>query len=480
MTVEVVIESSRGLVEAPAGCGKTHLIVEAISKAKPSKPILVLTHTTAGVTSLRQKLKSKKVAHSSFRVATIDGWALRVANMFPVSCQIHSFKDLHSREFYPNLRNHVLSYIAGENLTEIVQATYSRIFVDEYQDCGLLQHQLISTLAQIIPTIIFGDPMQTIFDFGDENPHPDWKKDVLPIFPLIHTLHEPWRWKKHNKDLGDWILGVREQLKNKEKLDLSQAHQHVSWNCLEGSQAQIEKSQTSEFKQILSQKSKEERIFVIGDSEDKNELYSVAKRNTEIDVVEPVELGDIMKAVADFDKALKSKNGYQLGYRFVQFLESLVLDIENDLFKRVKDSLENANEASFDKSDIWGSFVAEIIKNPSIENLIVPIEYLQRDLRNNVFRKYAFSLFKESAQVAKKNGEEMLGDSANLIREQRRQYGDKRIPQTCVGSTLLLKGLEAEYVMLLNANKLAANHLYVAISRGIKQISIFSEGPMVG
>ena len=37
----------RGLVVAPAGCGKTHLIAEAVGHAKGKQ--LVLTHTHAGV-----------------------------------------------------------------------------------------------------------------------------------------------------------------------------------------------------------------------------------------------------------------------------------------------------------------------------------------------------------------------------------------------------------------------------------------------
>jgi DNA helicase-2/ATP-dependent DNA helicase PcrA len=35
----------RGLVIAPAGCGKTQLIANALGEHDYSKPILVLTHT---------------------------------------------------------------------------------------------------------------------------------------------------------------------------------------------------------------------------------------------------------------------------------------------------------------------------------------------------------------------------------------------------------------------------------------------------
>lgn len=46
----------RGTVTAPAGCGKTQLIADALTRHSGSKPILVLTHTNAGVAALRERL----------------------------------------------------------------------------------------------------------------------------------------------------------------------------------------------------------------------------------------------------------------------------------------------------------------------------------------------------------------------------------------------------------------------------------------
>jgi superfamily II DNA or RNA helicase len=42
----------RGTVTAPAGCGKTQLIANALARHRGNKPILVLTHTNAGVAAL--------------------------------------------------------------------------------------------------------------------------------------------------------------------------------------------------------------------------------------------------------------------------------------------------------------------------------------------------------------------------------------------------------------------------------------------
>src|SRR6266481_1629097 len=74
---------NRGLVTAPAGCGKTELIARALARHKGPKPILVLTHTNAGVAALRGRLDRAGVPSSRYRLATLDGFAMRVISTFP-------------------------------------------------------------------------------------------------------------------------------------------------------------------------------------------------------------------------------------------------------------------------------------------------------------------------------------------------------------------------------------------------------------
>ena len=82
VSVEAILGSSRGLIVAPAGCGKTHLITETLA-VTDDKPYLVLTHTTAGVAALKQRLKRLGVPNKNYVVSTIDGWARHIANIFP-------------------------------------------------------------------------------------------------------------------------------------------------------------------------------------------------------------------------------------------------------------------------------------------------------------------------------------------------------------------------------------------------------------
>lgn len=55
-----------------------------------------------------------------------------------------------------------------------------------------------------------------------------------------------------------------------------------------------------------------------------------------------------------------------------------------------------------------------------------------------------------------------------------------QLPKTAIGSTLLLKGLEADHVVVLNADKLDAKNLYVAMTRGAKTVTLCCKTQTIG
>lgn len=63
--------------------------------------------------------------------------------------------------------------------------------------------------------------------------------------------------------------------------------------------------------------------------------------------------------------------------------------------------------------------------------------------------------------------------AAVRLREQNRLVG-RPLPKRSVGSTLLLKGLEAEVAVILDADALDSRNLYVAMTRGSQRLVICS------
>ena len=71
-----------------------------------------------------------------------------------------------------------------------------------------------------------------------------------------------------------------------------------------------------------------------------------------------------------------------------------------------------------------------------------------------------------------------LYDIAIRLREENRLIG-RPLAKNSVGSTLLLKGLEAEVCVILDADTLDRNNLYVAMTRGLRRLIVFSFNPVL-
>ena len=216
---------NRGSVTAPAGCGKTELITQALRNHVGSKPILVLTHTNAGVAALRSRFNRAGVSADRYRLATIDGWILKLIKMFPsVSGHDPSITSLlNPRRDYPAIRQAACALLQRRDLHVLLVASYERAIVDEYQDCNTVQHATLCALAQELPICVLGDPLQAIFNFGG-NALVDWNRDVASFFRPSGQLSIPWRWiNAGSENLGQWLLYARDELIAGRPLDLRSA-----------------------------------------------------------------------------------------------------------------------------------------------------------------------------------------------------------------------------------------------------------------
>ena len=186
-------DCDRGLVIAPAGCGKTYLIADAVQHDRDRQ--LVLTHTHAGVRAILNRLADFGVSSSRVRVTTLDSFALRYAAAFP---GLSGWRTPNPRgdEW---LQIHSAAFKAFETraIKQILKATYRGIYVDEYQDCSSAQHSMLLELSKTLPCRVVGDPMQAIFrdiHKADALPWGTVEKDI----PKIGELTEPHRWRGRN------------------------------------------------------------------------------------------------------------------------------------------------------------------------------------------------------------------------------------------------------------------------------------------
>lgn len=210
-----LVARGNAAVVAPAGHGKTEIITNIAALGSRA---LILTHTHAGVHAIRARLKRNGVSPRSVAVDTIAGWCMRYAHSFPGIAHPPAGMPRNGAE-WDQLYQGVIQVLHVKAIREVISASYDRILIDEYQDCGQLQHQLCVALSGCVPTTIFGDPMQGIFEFAGANLQ--WAGEIHQDFPLAGTLDIPYRWAGRNPALGEWISEVREQLMRGDQIDLA-------------------------------------------------------------------------------------------------------------------------------------------------------------------------------------------------------------------------------------------------------------------
>lgn len=455
----------RGTVTAPAGCGKTHLIAEALKNAPPGRPALVLTHTNAGVAALRGRLTREGVSQSAYRLATIDGWAMRLASMFPVRAGLDpavlALND--PRRDYPAIREAAAQLLGAGHISEIISANYGRLLVDEYQDCSAPQHAIVVHAAQLLPTCVLGDPLQAIFGFGGAR-LVNWEKDVCSTFPEAARLGTPWRWINAGAEaLGRWLLDVRQTLVQGGTVDLGSAPDHVTWVELDGTHA-------DHMRRVRAARTRppggDGAVLIIGDSINANSRYHVASAIPGAVTVEAVDLRDLLRFARNLD--LAADNALS---SIASFAQTLMTGVgAADLLRRVAaltDGRARKEPSSVEMAAI------RFLQERSPQKAADLLAEMGSQPATNVYRPLVLHTCIRALRMCAGDRRSTFGDAVINLREQYRARG-RSLPRRAIGSTLLLKGLESEAAVVLHGCELGTRNFYVAITRGSTALTVCS------
>ncbi|WP_200962059.1 UvrD-helicase domain-containing protein [Pseudovibrio sp. POLY-S9] len=456
-----------GSVSAPAGCGKTHLIATSLLRHDGVKPVLILTHTNAGVAALRARLQNMGVPRKAYRITTIDGWAMRLIGTFPQRSG-HPPNTLalkNPRKDYPAIRAGVQNIFRGNHIRDVLQATYARLIVDEYQDCVLEQHAMVSKIAEVLPTCVLGDEMQAIFGWGN-NVLVNWQTDVQARFPAVGQLETPWRWRNVGTEgFGQWLLWAREALRAGNPIDVRTTPPEVHWMQITGKADIANLTRASNVRPPNDNGS----VLIVCDSTRPQRHRQIASRAFGAVVVENADLTDFIRFSENFD--FRAADAVD---KIVDFAGDTLTGVATAHFKKRVKSIHAAT-ARTPPTDAEIAAV-NFINVPSPSNavgLLVEINKQQgvTSLRPALLRTCIQAL------NACSNVDDFY-EMAVKAREQSRVLG-RSLPRKAVGSTLLLKGLEADVAVIIDTEQLSARDLYVAMTRGSRQLIICSTNPIL-
>ncbi|CAI2540088.1 DNA-dependent helicase II [Serratia proteamaculans] len=458
----------RGTITAPAGCGKTQLIADTLTRHTGKTPVLILTHTNAGVTTLRLRMQKSGVPASAYRIATIDGFSMRLVAMFPQRSAVAAAVLLlqNPGADYPAIRLAAKHLLQSGHLNEILAASYAHLIVDEYQDCNLVQHALVTALSMVLPTCVLGDPMQAIFGFRG-NQLVDWDSDVLPRFPAIGELNQPWRWTNASTpEFGQWLLECRRILLAGGGIDLRLAPAEVVWVALQPATA-IQQRLTAALTQAVT---RDGDVLVIGDSRNPRGRRQMASQTPGAIAVEPVDLADLTLFGMTFNL-----NAADALTRLVEFAAEMMTQVGAAALQPRLESLRRGT-ARNPATETETALVA-FANAPSFPKAAEALRALTRQNNARVYRPDVLYCCLRAMQMAA-GGSCSFADATVRERE-RNRHESRPLARRAIGSTLLLKGLEAEVAVITAPEEMDARHLYVAFTRGSKKLVVCSLTPVL-
>lgn len=206
-----MINTNKKLIMAAAGTGKTHSLIEELVSvipnviATPTKFCVVITYTNLAVAEVKERLVSKygsipknvhiSTIHSFLIDFIIEPYAHLLALTKKDKIYIDSVLEKESKgsaEYFKqkNIAIKKANFLKSkgvitfdkiiemcneitdnQQVLELIQNRISHLFIDEYQDCKLIQHEVIKKIVETDHIYFFaiGDPLQSIYGFTYQN-----------------------------------------------------------------------------------------------------------------------------------------------------------------------------------------------------------------------------------------------------------------------------------------------------------------------
>ncbi len=458
----LLASSHRGLIRAPAGCGKTHLISEATALCTDRQ--LILTHTHAGVRAILDRLRASAVPTNRYRVTTLDGWALMYAMAFPSLSGWQ--RTTVAPDAWPEVRGAAFQALKHSAVRRVVSRSYGGVLVDEYQDCCTQQNDVVQLLAELLPCRILGDPLQAVFWVLNRGDHVCWS-DVESTFSLLAEPTTPYRWQHRNPELGAWLMSVRNKLLAGQRIDLRNSA--VCWRKSVDQQAQLKACRDSRFRNADS---------VLGLRNHRNECRHLAKRlNNQYSAMETVECEDLQK----WAERIEQSNGPMRVEAVVEFAKKWLARLPSGVLPRMAADIRKGKSPKPKKVDRArvATILTEIAESDDLLAVDRCLGEIERLDERPVFASR--EIWKDMRRTLQEHGASMrnLRETAWAIRDKGRRVG-RRVPKRCLGTVLLVKGLEFDHAVVLNAAELDnAESLYVALTRGSSSLTVLSEQPII-
>jgi DNA helicase-2/ATP-dependent DNA helicase PcrA len=463
-----------GYVVAPAGHGKTYLI--AASTARSDQRQLILTHTHAGVNALRAKMRALGVSDRLYRIDTIASWSLRLALSYRETSGWTEERPADNAR-WSALYEAVARLLDQGFIRRIVSASYGGLYVDEYQDCSIAQHGIVLKLARDLPCRILGDPLQGIFDF-DGQASIEWTRDIEDHFERLGALEVPHRWDQVGaNDLGTWLRDARTRLEGGQPIDLN-ADRPPSVRYIHGAADAQGLVQTQGNTCRYFDCASAHKVIAIhkGSQEYKAKCHTLSRNlGGRFSSIEEVEGKDLFSFIRKVENAGTDADRLK---EIIAFAKRCMTAVDANLPAGTRRG-ERVNIQANTRNPQAARMANDYLAAPNADAARSFLLALKKTdavtiVRSDLFHRALGALGKNALHP-----ELSLSEAAEMYQGEFRYKGRPVGRRKLIGTTLLVKGLEFDHAIILDATSLSRKELYVALTRGARSLTIISSNSVL-
>jgi hypothetical protein len=389
-------------------------------------------------------------------VRTLDSWCYDLIGSFPQLSGV-ALGDEPDWRMSPVYHQAGASTSRSSAVRRMLEASYELIVVDEYQDCQQWQHGLVLALAERVPTIVFGDRLQGLFFFGDNQPV-RWENDVLPHFPAIEVAVTPWRWTA-NPALGAWLLDARRGLLSGTGVNLDAPGVR-----------RVERSET--VPACIQQPRHPARTVAI--AKWPNDCQMLARRlGGGYTMIEEVE-GRFLLAFAD---VVDRGQPAEVASAAVEFSVDCAFGVAQLFDTAARQRLLSGRPLAaprFAAVLTQRDAVNALLDDPAPSSILRTLRALGQLEEFRLYRREAWYGTLSALRLCETTEGLTMRQAVVQTRNQLRTQG--RYPESRIlARPLLIKGLEFDYAVVTDAESLNAHELYVCLTRGSMGVTVASD-----
>lgn len=463
MTTTRLIDSLPCSVELPAGGGKTWLVVDTLREvAGASGKTLVLTHTHAGVHSIRNKMRTLGVSPDAARVGTITSLAFELARSYSRIAGL-AVPETPNWDESARYIEGACRVLRNRHIRDVMAGSYSHVLIDEYQDCSLAQHELTLELVRAIPACaVFGDRLQGIFGFRDAIV--DWESDVLPHFPAFPVDYVPHRWAEHNQPLGEWLYAIRARL---------QPGSRITFDAdLPGGVTFVSATpQRFELRDAALRPRPDGGSVVIIAPPDRRSARSIASRlNGAYTTMEDIGGNFMIEAFAELEAIEPGQFALWLACLAKKCFTGYS-KLDQTVLKRLK---KGTTVSSLPRPGLERTLAAldSVLANPAFETLGDSMREIRAAKEAQPHSREAWNDMATALDHCGSEADRSPTAGLGRVRD-RLRHGGRRPSTRTVSRTVLIKGLEYDHVIISDLDRLTDHcNLYVALTRACKSVTI--------